>query len=204
MLRHDRSAPIWLFSFVDLAFLLLIAFTQVGPQTDRDVTDLVTLEIPRIQGPGSPLDATPDGAVWQLRVHPVPTPIDETALHAPFVLVEPGTDAQAARAQDLDQLAESLALLGRRGGGKPILAPHRDARAEDLLLAVSLLDETFGGPRSAAVRPARDSIDRTAHRNPQPTSPVAAPRTHAEAEADPPSDAAPPSPTDATPPAEGR
>jgi hypothetical protein len=153
MLRHERSAPIWLFSFVDLAFLLLIAFTQIGPRDVADALDLATLEIPRIQGPGNAADLPADGAVWQLRVHPVATPIDESIDHAPFVLVEPGTDPDVAERRGAAALGEALAVLDQRGEAKPILAPHRDARAEDLLVAVSLLDESWGGTRTAAVRP---------------------------------------------------
>lgn len=153
MLRHERSAPIWLFSFVDLAFLLLIAFTQIGPRDVADALDLATLEIPRIQGPGTPTNLAADASVWQLRVHPVAPPIDGETGHAPFVLVEPGTDPDTAPLRSAEDLAPALALLDRRGEAKPILAPHRDARAEDLLVAVSLLDETWGGTRTAAVRP---------------------------------------------------
>ncbi len=153
MLRHERSAPIWLFSFVDLAFLLLIAFTQIGPREVAQALDLATLEVPRIQGPGTPADLPADAPVWQLRVHPVAPPVTDTSTHAPFVLVEPGTDPDAAALRSAEELATALALLEQRGEAKPILAPHRDARAEDLLVAVALLDEGFGGARTAAVRP---------------------------------------------------
>ncbi|MEM9176333.1 MAG: hypothetical protein AAGC67_13985 [Myxococcota bacterium] len=153
MLRHERSAPIWLFSFVDLAFLLLIAFTQIGPRDAADAPDLATLEIPRIHGPGTPTDLPASAALWQLRVHPVDVPLDATAAHLPFVLVEPGTDPAAAALRDASDLGHALSLLGDRGLPKPILAPHRDARAEDLLVAVALLDEHWRGDRTTAVRP---------------------------------------------------
>ena len=62
-------APPWLFSFVDLAFLLLIAMTQIAGAADRK-PDLGEFKVPRIHE-----DSTaqlPDGARerWQLRVHP--------------------------------------------------------------------------------------------------------------------------------------
>ena len=153
MLRHERSAPIWLFSFVDLAFLLLIAFTQIGPRETEDRLDLATIEIPRIHGPGAPTDLPANADVWQLRIHPLPAPVDEAASHTPFVLIEPGADPDASTLRDAEDLAAALGLLDRRGETKPILAPHRDARAEDLLVAVALLDETWGGTRVSAVRP---------------------------------------------------
>lgn len=162
MLRHERSAPIWLFSFVDLAFLLLIAFTQIGPRETGDSLDLATIEIPRIQGPGAPTDLPTNADVWQLRIHPLPAPVDEASSHTPFVLIEPGTDPDASTPQSAEELATALDLLDRRGEEKPILAPHRDARAEDLLVAVALLDETWGGTRVSAVRPGAGSTSASA------------------------------------------
>ena len=153
MLRHERSAPIWLFSFVDLAFLLLIAFTQIGPRTTEDPERLAALAIPQILGPGSPQAPAAVEGAWQLRVQPVPTPLEEGTTHAPFVLVEPGTDASTSPVRNAEDLAEALALLESRAARKPILAPHRDARAEDLLVAVALLDAHFAGGRTSTVRP---------------------------------------------------
>lgn len=153
MLRHERSAPIWLFSFVDLAFLLLIAFTQIDAPIPDAARELATIEIPRIHGPGTALDRTPQAAPWQLRVHAPSASLDAEGARPPFSLVEPGTDAARARGLDADELAQHLATLARREAEKPFLAPHRDARAEDLLTAVSLLDDAFGGARAVAVRP---------------------------------------------------
>lgn len=152
MLRHERSAPIWLFSFVDLAFLLLIAFTQIGPDADDRTDELATIEIPRIHGPGSPDAAPRDEASWQLRVHPLPLSDDDSA-HAPFTLIEPGGGASDATALAAETLAGRLSILETRQQAKPILAPHRDARAEDLLVAAALLDEIWQDGRAVAVRP---------------------------------------------------
>jgi len=44
MKRRERSAPIWLFSFVDLAFLLLIAFTQLVPDPEKTRAELAELD----------------------------------------------------------------------------------------------------------------------------------------------------------------
>ncbi len=70
MLHHERSAPIWLFSFVDLAFLLLIAFTQIGPDRDRSPNELAELEIPQIYGRGTPRSGQSATGGWQLRIYP--------------------------------------------------------------------------------------------------------------------------------------
>ncbi len=155
MLRHERSAPIWLFSFVDLAFLLLIAFTQLGRDQDPSRIDVAELEIPRIHGPGRHVDGSQPRSRWQLRVLPPDAAArDRTDRRAAFELVEPSahstTPSVAIDAADLDA---RLRLLRDRRTEKPILAPHRDARSEDLLVAVSLVEGVWQRGRNVAVRP---------------------------------------------------
>ena len=48
MFQGEFSAPAWLFSFVDLAFLMLIAMTQLGDMRGYDL-DLGEIVVPRIQ-----------------------------------------------------------------------------------------------------------------------------------------------------------
>ena len=42
------NAPVWLFSFVDLAFLLIIAMTQLGVESNGISLELGDIVIPRI------------------------------------------------------------------------------------------------------------------------------------------------------------
>lgn len=152
MQRHERSAPIWLFSFVDLAFLLLIAFTQIGADDSTRGPTLARVEIPRLHGPGAPPDATVDGAGWQLRVTPATVATDTP--HRPFALVEPRTNETFPEASiDAADLAVRLRVVATRGGERPTLLPHPDARAEDLLVAVDLIDAVWGRPANAWARP---------------------------------------------------
>ncbi len=151
MKRRERSAPIWLFSFVDLAFLLLIAFTWLAPDRAKSPVELAELELPRIERI-TPSDAAATGApVWQVRVHPLAGSDDPATARAPFDLVEPGVDTP--HAIDAAELEAGLALLRDRGMARPLLAPHRDARSEDLLVAVSLLESAWQGDRGVAVQP---------------------------------------------------
>jgi len=146
MLRHERNAPIWLFSFVDLAFLLLIAFTQIdpAPQADPLLPAIGEIEIPRLETPATPMAGGEDAIRWQLRVHPTDVSADV------FELVE--TDRPGKRI-DAAVLASRLELLHDRSAAKPILAPHRDSRSEDLLIAVGLLETVWKTERTVAVRP---------------------------------------------------
>ena len=48
MNHSDGSAPAWLFSFVDLAFLMLIAMTQLAPDPGARIPDLGEMIVPRV------------------------------------------------------------------------------------------------------------------------------------------------------------
>jgi hypothetical protein len=140
------NAPSWLFSFVDLAFLLLIAMTQLAQ--DAPGPDLGDIIVPRIEESAT----EPAGAVhelpWQLRVHP---PEDAVP---PFELVrdEPSEAVPAARLT-LAELHGRLAQVKGSGQDKPLLAPHEDSRSQDLLDAVAALESQWPGRRRALVSP---------------------------------------------------
>ncbi len=163
MKRRERSAPIWLFSFVDLAFLLLIAFTQLAPDPAKTGVEVAELELPRIERIASAAAPAAGGPVWQLRVLPLPGSDDPSVRRTPFELIEPATaasqagpdasDGPGSRAVDASELAARLAVLRDRAQPRPLLAPHRDARSEDLLVAVALLEGTWQGGRGVTVQP---------------------------------------------------
>ncbi len=151
MLRHESSAPIWLFSFVDLAFLLLIAFTQIGPGAQPPQLALGQIQIPRIESDAEPISSRRAAGLWQLRVHPVRR--DDTQDRAPFELVASGQTSTERDRIDSTELASRLALLRARAVQKPILAPDRDSRSEDLLLAVGMLEDVWRRDRFVTVLP---------------------------------------------------
>jgi hypothetical protein len=148
MTPQGDSAPAWLFSFVDLAFLLLIAMTQLAADPNAEDLRLAEVPVPQI-GEGSTNDL-PAGASdrWQLRVHP------PAQGEFPFELMRPAADPPVA-ALRLDELAlrERLTALRDDGSDKPILAPHSDSRSQDLLDAATLIEEGWPGRRRAIVLP---------------------------------------------------
>lgn len=137
------NAPAWLFSFVDLAFLLLIAMTQLA--SDEMGPELGEIVVPRIEraalAPEQPIAHEP----WQLRVHP-------PSERAPFELLR-GAAPQADTRLDLGALRERLARLEANGQGRPLLAPHEDSRSQDLLDAVAALEQRWPGRRRSLVSP---------------------------------------------------
>lgn len=147
MATRGGNAPAWLFSFVDLAFLMLIAMTQLASRATGP--DLGEVLVPRLQTEAAselPSDAR---ARWQLRIHP-PEPGVE-----PFELVQ-AADASAHGEQprlSAADLRTRLVALRAEGSEKPLLAPHRDSRSEDLLDAAGLLEESWPRRRRATVAP---------------------------------------------------
>lgn len=139
------NAPSWLFSFVDLAFLLIIAMTQVGGDPAVEVLDLGEISVPRIDAEATAeLPASAD-LRWQLRIHPA-----GGAELPPFELFHPEREPER-----LAREALGLRLAALHGGGekKPLLAPHSDSRSQDLLDAASAVETLWPSRRRATVAP---------------------------------------------------
>ena len=144
----DGGAPAWLFSFVDLAFLMLIAMTQLAPDPGSRIPDLGEMIVPRV-GATAATEMGPAAAEsWQLRVHP-----PEANAASPFELVRfSNGEAQLENARiESGTLRIELADLKADSGLKPMLAPHEDSRSQDMLEAAALLEELWPGRRRAAV-----------------------------------------------------
>jgi hypothetical protein len=143
--QSAHGAPVWLFSFVDLAFLLLIALTQMqsGKQMAVELGEIV---VPKIS---TETEGMPSSApiAWQLRVHPK----DEHGA-SPFELLDPNRPG-AERRIDEKTLRARLAEIAHSGGERPVLAPDAESRSQDLLTAVSLVEESWPDRRRATVTP---------------------------------------------------
>jgi len=151
MNQTDGGAPAWLFSFVDLAFLMLIAMTQLAPDPGSKVPDLGEMIVPRVGATASTEMSQAAVESWQLRVHP-PSPTEEAA--SPFELVRfvDGVAQSDGKRLVEEDLRDQLASLKHEHGGKPMLAPHQDSRSQDMLEAAALLEEVWPGRRRAAVQ----------------------------------------------------
>jgi hypothetical protein len=126
---------------------MLVAMTQLAPDTPPEVPDLGQMVVPRIGEAGSDELATESVEVWQLRVHP-----PEEGVESPYELVRV-VDGQADEGQRIESatLRTELAGLKSANGRKPMLAPHEDSRSQDMLEAAAMLEEIWPGPRWATV-----------------------------------------------------
>lgn len=146
--RRDPAPPSWLYSFVDLAFLLLITVSQLDLSVSADL-DLGELPVPQVEGEGIPSLPVGAGELWQVRVQP-PGENPE----APFELVG-ATSARDAALERMGpgELRGRLERLRDEGARKPLLAPHEHSHSKDLLAAVALIEELWPTGRYATVAP---------------------------------------------------
>ena len=154
MNQSDGGAPAWLFSFVDLAFLMVIAMTQLAPDSGANIPNLGEMIVPRV-GASAATDMGASAAeVWQLRVHP--PVIDEPERDAPaspfeLVQIKDGVVEGDGERIAATELRSALSNLKADRGLKPMLAPHEDSRSQDMLEAAALLEESWPGRRRATV-----------------------------------------------------
>ena len=156
MNRPTSKAPSWLFSFVDLSMLLLIALVQLDARGATQHVQLGNLILPAVATEQAlPLKA--DAAHrWQLRVEPRHRRAEKV-----FELVQI-RDARVESSERLSdrRLRERLRDLRAASIGRPLLAPHRQSTSADLLTAVAAIDAVWPGDRSTTVAPvsARPSV----------------------------------------------
>ena len=144
----DDGAPAWLFSFVDLAFLMVIAMTQLAPDSGANIPNLGEMIVPRVNATASTEMNGSAAEVWQLRVHP-----PEKEAESPYELVRVVEGVAQDQGERIvsDELKMQLASLKSGAGLKPMLAPHEDSRSQDMLEAAAMLEELWPGRRRAAV-----------------------------------------------------
>jgi hypothetical protein len=146
-MKATSENRIWLFSFADLAFLLLIAFTQASTIGKVPVS-IGEMTLPKVvEGPHvTPFPTT--AQLYQVRIH---KPSSET--EGPFQLI--AVDRNGGETVGLripaDQLNEQLTLLAQNGAQRPVLIPDELSISKDMLLAMSLVEKIWAGTRTVTV-----------------------------------------------------
>ena len=110
------NAPVWLFSFVDLAFLLIIAMTQLGVESNGISLELGDIVIPRIDSEAT--QQLPGGSAERLQLRVFPLSEDSPQ---PFELAAPGAEAQEpASRYSTEDLRARLTSMHAEGALKPL------------------------------------------------------------------------------------
>lgn len=144
----NKNGQTWLFSFTDLAFLLLISLSTIP------VADSVTIRFSEMDVPVVP-ESQQLGAlgqlreVWELQVHPV-----SAEYPVPYKIVRFGlasqVDGEKAQLLAPEQLMDALAKLKARNI-QPILLPEKTSLTQDLLYAAGAMAKVWGMEYSETV-----------------------------------------------------
>jgi|GEM_PF-5971665 len=112
----NAQAPAWLFSFVDLAFLLLIAMTQVSVESNGLNLDLGEIAVPKIDSEATENLTAGAAERWQVRIHAAAL---SEGLPYELVRVDPGKSAPGERmdSRTLRERLEVMHAADRRGEG---------------------------------------------------------------------------------------
>lgn len=134
-----EDSKIWLFSFADLAFLLLIAFTQAST-IGKNPVNIGEMTIPKVVDASSISKLQQPRLSYQIRV--LKPTIPETA---PFQLVTVvdgniQTDEKTLNAQTLKN---RLTLMKQEGKNRPILVPDQFSLSKDTLMAMALIEKVY-------------------------------------------------------------
>lgn len=147
-MRFQRNQnQIWLFSFADLAFLLLIAFTQASTIGKKPIS-IGEMMLPKVVDGPNVERLSPSFKLHQIRVH------KPTAEEIPvFQLVAVDTEGQQKAGDRISAptLASRLAAMKADGLPRPVLVPDEASLSKDMLLAMSLIEKTWADVRKVTV-----------------------------------------------------
>ncbi|MCD4689208.1 MAG: hypothetical protein K8R55_07750 [Desulfuromonadaceae bacterium] len=137
----NNNGQTWLFSFTDLAFLLLISLSTIP------VADSVTIRFSEMDVPVVP-ESQQLGAlgqlreVWELQVHPVSEEYPVPYKIARFGLASQ-VDGEEVKLLSSEQLLGELANLKARNI-RPMLLPEKTSLTQDLLYAAGSMAKLWG------------------------------------------------------------
>jgi hypothetical protein len=147
---ESNDSKIWLFSFADLAFLLLLAFTQAS-SIGKTPIKVGEMTIPKVVDNRDVASITQEAKSYQIRVHRPTIPESE-----PFQMVTLNGDREilGKRLSSLE-LRNSLSELKSRGKQRPIMLPDEFSLSKDMLMAMSIIEKVWSDANRVTVRRVR-------------------------------------------------
>lgn len=138
----------WLFSFTDIAFLLLLVFTQLA-QVKTSTTPVAEMRLPApvvVENPELKILKT-ETDYRQLLV--------EKHSGKPYRLarITGGNEISRSDSLNLDELNTALKIIQgeKRGQSRPVVVPLPESFSSDLLQAAALVGKLWNEPGSAVV-----------------------------------------------------
>jgi hypothetical protein len=143
-----RTRHNWLFSFTDLAFILLISMSMIPIAQPGIVLHFAEMEPPLVPDNAELVPISEDTATWELQVLSI-----SQDRSSPFRLVriDSGT-GQELEAAPIDPQELLAALDNLRGKNiRPVLLPEKSSLSHDFLFAAGALSRVWGDGRSPTI-----------------------------------------------------
>jgi hypothetical protein len=147
MSKRQIARHSWLFSFTDIAFLLLLVYTQLARMSSSD-NPVAEMRLPAPVVAGSPelksIKAARDYHQLLVEKHP----------DRPYRLVRVigGDESSRSDAMTYEELTAALQALVNKGREpRPVVVPLPESFSSDLLQAAALVGKYWSEPGSAVV-----------------------------------------------------
>ncbi|GAB6094726.1 hypothetical protein JCM14469_09780 [Desulfatiferula olefinivorans] len=137
-MRYEDS-KIWLFSFADLAFLLLIAFTQASTMGKKPV-HIGEITVPKVVENRNV--ASLDQPFESIQIRVLKPTIPETNPYQ-FVIMRGTEESVEPEPVSVQQLIDRLTLMRQEGKQRPILVPDIFSLSKDTLMAMSVIEKVY-------------------------------------------------------------
>jgi hypothetical protein len=136
-----KNGHTWLFSFTDLAFLLLISLSLIPSAPDNITIKLAEMDVPSVPEHEQIAPLANVRELWELQVYAVS---DQRPV--PYRLVRAGV-GKSASAQDVkvltrEELLPAIEALKQRNL-RPILLPEKNSLSQDFLYAAGVIAKVW-------------------------------------------------------------
>jgi hypothetical protein len=146
----SKNEQIWLFFFADLAFLLMIAFTQTSTIGKKPVS-IGEMTIPMVVDSPSISSITPREESYQIRVYR-PSDTDMPPYQIVTITGDNPAESQLSSRMHTKELKENLSRLKLQGKQRPILVPDKLSLSKDMLMAMSIMEKVWSESNKVIVK----------------------------------------------------
>lgn len=146
----NKNSQSWLFSFTDLAFLLLISLSLIPSAPNSITIHFAEMDVPVVPDNQNMTDVAPVQEAWELQVLAPASALNfqYRLVHMALVKNEPRElDVKLLSAENLEVELQSL----RSQGIRPSLLPEKSSLSQDFLFAVGAVAKVWGGQGNQAV-----------------------------------------------------
>lgn len=152
MSKRQIARHSWLFSFTDIAFLLLLVYTQLARMSSSDNP------VAEMRLPAPVVTKNPELAIMKADKDYRQLLVEKHS-DRPYRLTRiiRGNETSRSEAMSYEELGVALrvVLTERKGGPRPVVVPLPESFSSDLLQATALVGKFWNEPGSAVVHTER-------------------------------------------------